>query len=214
MKIAILGSGDVGQVLGAAFATLGHEVRLGTRDPKAEKIQAWVKKAGAKASAGTFDDAAKFGELAVLATKWDGTKSALDLAGPDNLAGKILIDATNPLDFSKGMPQLAVGHTNSGGEEVQRWAPKAKVVKAFNIVGNPHMFKPAFKGVPAPDMFIAGNDAGAKKQVTEILTSFGWKTVDLGSIESARYLEPMAMAWITYGITTKTFDHAFTFARK
>ena len=213
MKIAILGSGDVGQVLGAGFAALGHEVKLGTRDPRAEKIQAWVKKTGAKASAGTFDEAAKVCELAVLATKWDGTESALKLAGADNLAGKILIDATNPLAVGPAGPSLAIGHKDSGGEQVQRWAPKAKVVKAFNTVGNAHMFKPSFPG-GKPDMFIAGNDDAARKTVTGILSDFGWNTVDLGSIEASRYLEPMAMAWVVHGFRSGGWNHAFALLRK
>src|SRR5207302_5011243 len=125
----------------------------------------------------------RFGDLVVVATAWSGTENALQLAGADSFAGKVVIDATNPIDASHGMPpRLALGHTDSGGEQVQRWLPRARVVKAFNSVGNPHMFKPEFPGGP-PDMFIAGNDAEAKKTVTEILTAFGWNTIDVGGIE-------------------------------
>jgi predicted dinucleotide-binding enzyme len=178
MKIGILGSGDVGQVLGAGFAGLGHEVLLGSRDPLQEKVRAWVEKTGRGVKAGTFAEAAAFGELAVLATVWEGTENALRLAGPERLVGKVVIDATNPLDFSSGMPpKLAVGHTTSGGEKVQGWLPAARVVKAFNTVGNPHMVKPQFPGGP-PDMFICGNDARAKETVSGLLRAFGWSSID------------------------------------
>lgn len=126
-----------------------------------------------------------------------------------------MIDATNPLDTSHGPPpRLAVGFDDSAGELVQRWLPGARVVKAFNIVGNASMFRPQFPGGP-PDMFICGNDAAAKTTVTEICTSFGWPgAVDLGSIEMARYLEPLAMVWITFGIHSRTWSHAFKLLRK
>jgi 8-hydroxy-5-deazaflavin:NADPH oxidoreductase len=164
-------------------------------------------------SAGSFADAAGFGELLVLATKWDGTENAIKLAGPRNAAGKVVIDVTNPLDFASGAPQLAVGYTDSGGERVQRWLPQAKVVKAFNIVGNSAMVNPKFPGGP-PDMFIAGNDDGAKRTVADICKAFGWPAADLGGIESARYLEPLAMVWIVYGFRTNTWNHAFKLLRK
>jgi predicted dinucleotide-binding enzyme len=212
-KIGVLGTGDVGQVLGGGFAALGHDVKIGGRDAKNEKAAAWVSKTGAHASAGTFEDAAKFGDVIILATLWTGTKSALDLAGPDNFAGKVVIDATNPLDFSKGAPTLAVGHTDSGGEQVQRWLPKAHVVKAFNIVGNPHMVNPSFPG-GKPDMFIAGNDEAAKKTVSELCQALGWPVIDVGGIEKSRYLEPLAMLWIDYFIRNKTGSHAFSLLRK
>jgi len=156
MKIAVLGSGDVGQVLGAGFVRFGHEVKMGSRNPRQEKIAAWLNTTGPRASAGTFAEAAAFGELAVLATSWEGTESAIRLADPKNLAGKPVIDATNPLDFSGGVPpKLAIGHTTSAGEQVQRRLPTSKVVKASNTVGNPHMVNPQFPGGP-PDMFIWG----------------------------------------------------------
>lgn len=212
-KIGILGTGNVGQVLASGFAALGHDVKLGARDAKNEKAAAWVAKTGAHASAGTFADAAKFGDVIILATLWAGTKNALDLAGPDNLAGKVVIDAANPLDFSKGAPTLAIGHTDSGGESVQRWLPKARVVKAFNIVGNQHMVNPSFPG-GKPDLFIAGNDEAAKKTVTELAAELGWPTIDVGGIEGSRYLEPLAMLWIGHFIKYGNGDHAFALLRK
>lgn len=213
MKIGILGTGDVGRALGNGFVAKGHEVKMGSREARNEKARAWVQGAGPKASAGTFADAARFGEVVVLATLWEGTENAVKLAGAENMAGKVVIDTTNPLDFSQGLPpRLAVGHTSSGGEQVQRWLPKTRVVKAFNIVGNAHMVDPQFPGGP-PDMFIAGNDAEAKKTVTGILTSFGWPTIDIGGIEGARLLEPMCILWVGYGVKTGTWNHAFKLLR-
>jgi len=214
LRIGILGTGDVGRALGHAFVSTGHEVRLGSREANNEKAAAWARQAGPRASAGTFPDAAKFGELVVVATLWGGTENALRLAGPDNLAGKVVIDATNPLNFPPNAPpELAVGHSDSGGERVQRWLPKARVVKAFNTVGHAHMFKPQFPGGP-PDMFICGNDAAAKQTVTEILKDFGWPSVDIGGIEGARLLEPLCILWVGYGLRTGTWNHAFKLLRE
>src|SRR6185503_17682924 len=163
MRIAILGIGVVGKALGQAFITLGHEVKMGSRDAKNEKALAWAKEMGPKASAGTFADAAAFAEMIVLATLGVANEAALTAAGAANLRGKILIDTTNPLDTSTGgPPKLAIAGNDSGGERVQRLVPEALVVKAFNTVGAPHMFRPSFPGGP-PDMFICGNDEGARK---------------------------------------------------
>lgn len=214
MKIGILGTGDVGQVLGAGFAGLGHQVKIGSRNPQQEKVQAWVKKTGANASSGTFAETASFGEIIVLATLGTGTENAIKLAGPKNFSGKIVIDATNPLDFSKGVPPaMTMGHTSSLGEQIQNLIPDAKVVKAYNIIGNAHMINPQFPGGP-PDMFICGNDDQAKQKVTEILKNFGWSVIDIGGIEGSRYLEPLAMVWIIYGFRTNTWNHAFKLLRK
>jgi predicted dinucleotide-binding enzyme len=213
MKIGILGTGDVGRVLGAGFAALGHEVKIGSRNPQKSEVKEWLKKAGATASAGTFAEAAAFGDLAVLATAWTGTENAVKLAGPPNLAGKTVIDVTNPLDFSAGPPRLSIGNTDSAGETVQRWLPQSKVVKAFNHVGNAHFVNPRFPDGP-PTMFICGNDAGAKKTVTGLLEAFGWSVVDMGGIEGSRLLEPLALLWITYGFRTNTWGHAFKLLRR
>lgn len=215
MKIGILGTGDVGKTLAKGFAGIGYDVMIGSRDANGEKVQAIVKEVGSKASAGTFTEAAKFGDLAVICTLWSGTENAIKLAGPENLAGKVVIDTTNPLDFSKGMPPtLAIGHTNSAGEEIQRWLPEAKVVKAFNIVGNPDMVNPDFPG-GAPDMFICGNDTDAKKKVTEILNAFGWSSVvDIGGMSGARLLEPLCILWVLYGAYSGGWRHVFKMLKK
>jgi 8-hydroxy-5-deazaflavin:NADPH oxidoreductase len=215
MRIGIFGTGEVGRALGKGFLTLGHEVKLGAREAANEKALAWVKESGPKASSGTFAEAAEFGELVVLCTLGVAYESVLKAAGSQRLEGKVLIDTTNPLDFSKGKPPgLAVGHTDSGGEQVQRTVPGARVVKAFNIVGNASMFRPEFPGGP-PDMFICGNDADAKRQVTSILNDFGWpEVVDLGGIERSRYLEPLCITWTLYGVATKQWGHALKMLRK
>lgn len=211
VKVGVLGSGDVGKVLAGGFLKLGHEVRIGSRSP--EKLSEWAANAGSGASTGTFAEAAKFGDIIVLATLGEGTQSAIEMAGADNFDGKVVIDATNPLDFSSGGPQLSIGFNDSLGERVQRWLPKAKVVKAFNTVGNPHMIDPQFPGGP-PTMFIAGNDADAKKLVTQVCEAWGWEVADLGGIEASRYLEPMCMTWVVYGIRTGQWNHAFKMLRK
>lgn len=132
-------------------------MKLGTRSPDAPKVREWLGQAGARATAGSFEDAAAFAELAVLATRWEGTENALKLAGPERLAGKVVVDVTNPLSHGPGgAPTLALGFTDSAAEQVQRWLPGARVVKAFNIVNAAHMYKPAFPGGP-PDMLICGD---------------------------------------------------------
>lgn len=216
MKVGIIGSGEVGRKLADGFIELGHSVRIGSRDPNQSKITEWIDKHGKEnASSGTFADTAVFGEIVVLATLWTGTSEAIHLANPQNLANKVVIDVTNPLDFSKGMPpSLIIGHTDSAGEIIQRMLPDSKVVKSFNIVGNPHMIHPDFPG-GKPTMFICGNDEGAKKIVTnDILSKFGWETIDIGGIEGSRLLEPLALLWILHYFRTGSGDHAFKLLNK
>jgi len=211
VRVGVLGSGDVGRVLAAGFAGLGHEVKIGSRDP--EKLREWAS-ASARLSAGTFAETAQFGDILVLATLGAGAADAIKLAGLDAFDGKVVIDATNPLDMSKGMPPtLFVGTTDSLGEQIQRLIPKARVVKAFNTVGNAHMINPQFPGGP-PDMFICGNDAEGKKIVSQICDAFGWGVIDIGGIEGSRYLEPMCMTWVLYGVRTSSWNHAFKMLRK
>lgn len=214
MKIGILGTGDVAQSLGKGFAALGHDVKMGSRSATNEKALGWAKSVGPKASVGTFADAATFGDVVLLCTLGSANESAIGLAKPENFGTKVVIDTTNPLDFSGGMPpKLAVSGTDSGGERVQRLLPRARVVKTFNIVGHAHMFRPEFPG-GAPDMFIAGNDDEAKKVVTGILKDFGWPTIDLGGIEAARYLEAMCMVWVLSALRGQNWNQAFKMLSK
>jgi predicted dinucleotide-binding enzyme len=202
-KVGILGTGDVGRALAKGFESRGCDVKIGSRDPKQKSTGNVV----------TFKEAAQHGDLVVLALKWSGTENALKMADPASFKGKVVIDATNPLKEVDGRPVgLDRGFTDSGGEQVQRWLPDAKVVKAFNIVGNALMVDPKLPGGP-PTMFIGGNDEGAKKDVTDILTDFGWETIDLGGIEAARLLEPMCWMWVTAAFRTGKWMQAFKMLR-
>jgi predicted dinucleotide-binding enzyme len=214
MNVGILGTGDVGRALGKGFIALGHTVKLGAREAGNDKALAWAREMGASASAGNFADAASFGEVVVLATLGVANESAIRMAGPEHFRGKLLIDTTNPLDFSAGMPpKLAVSGNDSGGERVQRLLPEARVVKAFNTVGNAFMFKPDFPGGP-PDMFIAGNSDEAKRTSTDILKDFGWSVIDVGGIECSRYLEAMCMVWVLSAMRAQNWNQAFKMLRK
>lgn len=207
MKVGILGSGQVGQALGRGFVAHGHEVMIGSREP--EKLSGWADEVGEGAFTGSFDHAAAFGEAAVLACLGSAAEDVIDLAGPENLSGKVLIDATNPLRFrDDGPPELFVGLDDSLGERVQRRLPEARVVKAFNIVGNTLMVDPDLPGGP-PTMLIGGDDAAAKLEVTKILEDFGWEVSDLGGIEASRVLEPICIAWVLHGARVGSWDHAF-----
>ena len=211
MKVGILGSGDVGKSFAHAFGAVGHEVTIGSRSP--EKLAEFVSGEGDRVSNGTFEEAARAGDLIVLATHGVATHEAISLAGKRHFDHKVVIDATNPLDFSSGAPRLSVGHTDSLGEQIQRSIPNARVVKAFNTVGNPLFFKPELPGGP-PDMFIGGNDADAKKLVEQVCEAFGWGVIDLGGIDAARYLEPMCMAWVVHGVISGSWVHAFKMLHK
>jgi predicted dinucleotide-binding enzyme len=213
MRVGVFGTGDVGKTLGSALITLGHEVRMGAREAQNEKAVAWAASQGERASVGTFAEAAAFGELIVLATLGAATPAVLAAAGAENLAGKVIIDTTNPLDFSQGFPPtLSLAGQDSGGEQAQRLAPDAHVVKAFNSVGSPFMFRPSLPGGP-PTMFICGNDAGAKAQVTTLLGEFGWDVEDSGDIRSSRYLEGLCLLWVIRGAKTGQWAHAFKLLR-
>ena len=212
MKIGILGTGVVGNALGKGFLTLGHEVMMGAREAGNEKAAAFAAAGGAKASAGTFAEASAFGDWIVLATLGTANESAIRQAGVERFAGKIVLDTTNPLAFGPNGPALSVGWSDSGGEQVQRLIPAAKVVKVFNTVGNALMFRPQLAGGP-PSMFIAGDDADAKTAVGGMLTDFGWETIDLGGIEASRLLEPMCMAWVIHAIRSGNWGHAFKMLR-
>jgi predicted dinucleotide-binding enzyme len=211
VKVGVLGSGNVGRALGRGFVRHGHEAMVGTRTPA--KLADWVDEMGAPGSAGTFADAASFGELVVLACLGEAAEDVLDLAGHANLEDKVLIDATNPLRFVDGKPELFVGHTDSLGEHVQRRVPSANVVKAFNTVNASLMADPDLPGGP-PTMFLCGNDAEAKAAVGAILEDFGWEPADIGGIERSRALEEMCIAWVAYGVEKGGWDHAFKMLRR
>ncbi|MGP8072377.1 MAG: NADPH-dependent F420 reductase [Thermoplasmata archaeon] len=214
MKVGILGSGDVAKALAAGFLATGHTVRLGSRTPESEGLLDWKKKAGATASTGTFADTAEWGELLVLATRGVENANTLRLAGPKHFVGKVVIDVTNPLIMAPNAPPtMSVGHTDSAGEGVQRLLPGAKVVKAFNSVGNSLMFRPQLPGGP-PTMFYCGNDDGAKRQVAEILTAFGWESIDVGGIESSRFVEKLCLLWVTSAMRLGNWNVAFKVLRK
>jgi 8-hydroxy-5-deazaflavin:NADPH oxidoreductase len=213
MKIGIIGSGIVGQQLGIGFSRIGNEVKIGTRDKT--KLSDWKKSAGEKASVGNNAEAAKFGELIVLATGWSGTENAISLSGKENFSGKILIDVTNPLDVSGGMPpKIAVPFNDSGAQHVQKWLPDAKVVKAFNIINANTMINPKFEE-GTPDLFIAGNDKSAKEKVTSLAEQLGWKSIiDLGDLSEAIWLETLTMLWVHYGVKFNSWTHAFKLLKR
>jgi predicted dinucleotide-binding enzyme len=210
MRIGVLGSGAVGQVLGAGFLKYGHEAMLGTRDPKKKAVEDWVR-ANAGARAGTFEETAGFGELLVLAVAGHAVESTIELAGPANFAGKTVIDATNPIADGppvNGVLKFTTGPNESLGEFVQTKVPAARVVKAFNSVGNSLMVNPHFsQGVPT--MFLCGDSDEAKGQVSAIIRQFGWEPYDCGGIVSARAIEPLCMLWCLPGFLRNDWQHAF-----
>jgi NADPH-dependent F420 reductase len=197
MKIAVFGTGMVGNAIATKLVKLGHDVKMGSRTADNAKAVEWVKANGARASQGTFADAAAFAELVFNCTKGESSLAALEAAGKKNVAGKVLVDVSNPLDFSKGMPpSLTVCNTDSLAEQIQRALPDTKVVKALNTVNANLMVEPSLlKG--DHDIFVCGNDAAAKGRVKELLGSFGWKhVVDVGDLTAARGLEMYLPLWV------------------
>jgi predicted dinucleotide-binding enzyme len=214
MRIGILGTGDVGGRLGTKLVSLGHDVRMGSRIAPNPKAAGWAKANGPRASAGTFADAAKFGEVVFNCTAGSASLEALKRAGADNLGVKVLVDVANPLDFSKGMPPtLTVCNTDSLGEQIQRAFPDAKVVKALNTTSNEVMVNPQL--VPGEhDTFLCGNDPQAKAKVVEILRAFGWTSpIDLGDITAARGMEMMLPVWVQLMGAIQTRNFNFKIAR-
>jgi len=208
MRIGILGSGVVGQVLADGFLKKGHEVMRGSREPA--KLGAWAAGAGAKARAGSFADAAGFGEVVVLAVKGSAAVAAAEsCAGA--LAGKTVIDTTNPIADAppvNGVLQFFTGPNESLLERLQARVPAARFVKAFSCVGNVYMVDPKLPGGP-PTMFICGNDDAAKRQVAGLLQQLGWELEDMGAAEAARAIEPLCMLWCIPGMRQGRWNHAF-----
>jgi 8-hydroxy-5-deazaflavin:NADPH oxidoreductase len=206
VRIAVLGTGVVGRTLGGKLVELGHEVRMGSRTPDNEQAAEWVAEAGGSASQGTFADAAAFGELVVNCVGGAVALEALKAVGAENLEGKTLLDVSNPLDFSQGMPpRLSVCNDDSVGEQIQRAFPGARVVKGLNTVNAAVMVEPA--GVPGEhDLFVCGDD-DAKREVCDLLESFGWpaeRIVDLGDITGARGMEMYLPLWLRMMATLGT----------
>ncbi len=212
MKIGIIGSGDVAQTLAGGFLKHGHGVVIGTRD--ATKLADWAK-ANPRGQVGSFAEAAKFGEVVVLAVKGGAAADALRLAGAANLAGKPLIDATNPIADAPPVNGVLKFFTNLDDalmEKLQREFSAVKFVKAFNSVGVGRMVNPEFAG-GKPTMFICGHDAEAKKTVATLLDQFGWETADMGGAEAARAIEPLCMLWCIPGFARNEWMHAFKLLR-
>ena len=207
MKIGVLGTGMVGSAIASKLVALGHEVRMGAREAGNEKARRWAESAGKGASGGTFADAAKFGEIVFSATLGTAALDALRAAGRENLRGKILVDVSNPLDFSKGAPPtLFTGPNESLGERIQKELPETKVVKALNTVNANLMGDPGRLSGES-DLFLCGNDAGAKERVEALLGQFGWKSViDLGDITGARGMEAYLLLWLRLYGALKTAD--------
>jgi predicted dinucleotide-binding enzyme len=208
MKVGILGSGEVAKSLAAGFLRHGHDVMLGTRTPS--KLTDWTKK-NPKAGITGFSEAARFGDLVVLAVKGTAAADALRAAGAANLKGKPVVDATNPIADappSNGVLKFFTRLDESLMEQLQREFKDIRFVKAFNSVGNALMVNPQLKG-GKPTMFICGNDEGAKKIVSGILDQFGWETADMGQAEAARAIEPLCILWCIPGFLRNDWMHAF-----
>jgi 8-hydroxy-5-deazaflavin:NADPH oxidoreductase len=214
MKIGILGSGTVGQTLANGFIKHGYEVMISTNTPaKRDELKT---KTGGKAQVGSFADAAKFGEIVVVAVKGNASEAALKTAQPANLKGKTVIDATNPIADTP--PDNGVIHyfttlENSNLERLQKLVPDANFVKAFNSVGTALMVDPQLNGIK-PTMFIAGNSDSAKADVKKILIEFGWEVEDMGKAEGARAIEPLCMLWCIPGFLRNDWVHAFKLLKK
>ena len=208
-RIGVLGTGMVGDALANGFLKHGYEVMRGTREPA--KLQDWKKKAGERAAVGTVPETARFGQVLVLAVKGTAAEAVLDSCGAGALAGKTVIDTTNPiadLPPVNGVLRFFTSLDDSLLERLQKRFPATNLVKAFSSVGNALMVNPQLPGGP-PTMFICGNDAGAKAEVGTILEQFGWEVEDLGAAEAARAIEPLCILWCIPGFRDNQWTHAF-----
>ncbi|MBS1583542.1 MAG: NAD(P)-binding domain-containing protein [Bacteroidetes bacterium] len=207
-KIGILGSGMVGQVLASGFLQHGHEVMIGTRTPA--KLAEWQDK-NPDGKVGDHRTTAAFGDIVVLATKGTAAETVLRLCESKDLAGKVVIDTTNPIADAppeNGVLKYFTSLDESLMERLQRVAPAARFVKAFNSVGNAFMVDPVFKE-GRPTMFICGADTAAKRTVAGLLDAFGWDAEDMGGVEAARAIEPLCMLWCLPGFLRNQWTHAF-----
>lgn len=213
MRIGVIGSGAVGASLASGLKQHGYEVMRGSRDPN--KMKEWQAGEGKGVELGTMSETARFGEMVILAVKGTAAEDAVRRAGIDNLANKPVLDTTNPIAEAppvNGVIQYFTGPNESLMERLQKLAPQAKFVKAFSCVGNDLMIDPKVKGGP-PTMFICGDDEGAKQATTKLLTKVGWDTLDLGKIEAARAIEPLAMLWCIPGFLQNDWLHALKMLR-
>jgi len=213
MKVGVLGSGTVAKTLAIGLIERDHQVMLGTRDTK--KMADWLHD-HPLALAGSFREAAEFGDAVVLAVKGSASADALRAAGKANLKGKLVIDATNPIaDVPpvNGVLKMFTSLDESLMERLQREFPDAHLVKAFNSVGAGQFVNPQYKS-GRPTMFICGNDGGAKMTATKILDQFGWEIADMGKVEAARAIEPLCMLWCILGFTKNEWTHAFKLLRQ
>jgi predicted dinucleotide-binding enzyme len=213
-KIGIIGSGPVGQTLAKGFLNHGYEVMIGTNDPAKHKLL--QEQTGGKAQIGNFKETARYGDLLILCTKGTGTEASLRTIGNDVLNGKIIIDTTNPIADAppvNGVLQYFTSPNESLMEKLQKMAPEAKFVKSFSCVGSSCMVNPDF-GKTRPTMFICGNDIAAKKDVAKILDQFGWDHEDMGTVEAARAIEPLAILWCIPGFQHNRWAHAFKLLKK
>ncbi len=207
-KIGIIGSGAVAQALGSGFIKHGYEVMLSSRDES--KLNIWKDTNGSKAHTGSFEDAAKFGKIIVLAVKGSAAANAIEEAGPQNLQWKTVIDTCNPIADAPpedGVLKYFTTHDESLLEQLQTQFPEIHFIKAFNSVGNAYMVDPPF--AEKPTMFICGNNDAAKEQVKAILTEFGWDIADMGKAVAGRAIEPLCMLWCIPGMLKGQWNHAF-----
>ncbi|MGH7142910.1 MAG: NADPH-dependent F420 reductase [Planctomycetota bacterium] len=213
-KIGVVGSGTVGRTLADGFLKHGHEVMVGSREPA--KLAEWQAKAGAKGSVGSFQAAAAFGEIVVVTVRGQVAEAVVKSFPPGVLDGKTVIDTCNPIGTQppvNGVLNFFTGPNESLHEKLQALAPAAHFVKAFSCVGSASMVNPDFGGVK-PTMFLCGNDAKAKQEVTAILTQFGWEWEDMGGAEAARAIEPLCILWCIPGLRGGSWSHAFKLLKK
>lgn len=214
LKVGVIGSGQVAKTLADGFLKYGHSVMMGSRDKN--KLTDWKNKSGGKGQIGSFADAAKFGEVVVIAVKGTAALKAVEETGVENLKAKIVIDVNNPIADEapvNGVLKFFTGPNESLMEKIQTLLTGSHVVKAFSCIGNPYMINPLFPGGP-PTMFICGNHDGAKQTVKDILTQFGWETADMGKAEAARAIEPLCMLWCIPGFKDNNWAHAFKWLKQ
>jgi 8-hydroxy-5-deazaflavin:NADPH oxidoreductase len=214
MRIGIIGSAVVGQTLASGLKHHGYDVRIGSRSP--QKLADFSAKSGIQS--GSVADVAAWGEAIVLAVKGSAAEPAVREAGATNLAGKAVLDTTNPIAEAPpedGVLKFFTSPNDSLMERLQAMAPDAKFVKAFNSVGSGLMINPAFPGGAKPTMFYCGNDEGAKKTVARIIEQLGWEPADMGSAKAARAIEPLCQLWCIPGFRSNQWSsHAFHVLRR